>query len=116
MKEKIDQIRFYSNNNEKNTNSFEELTANNNNFYSLVQYGTISSFNIQTLPGTEIIFQYRLPSHEELHTISIIIDHSGRYNFECNDYILTGFAINEQSLNIICKNKRAFFIAIISHI
>ena len=116
----IDQIRYYSINNEKNTHSFDDICNkhlnNQINIYQLSNYLKIKEFNIKTLPGTRINFQYRRSFEAEDNNhilLSIIIDHSGVYNLDCTDFYLEGFSIDKESLEIINRNDLGYFIATI---
>ena len=120
MNDKLAQIRFYANNDPRNTHSFSQLSNeniedNNQGFTDKIKlsaYNQITDFNIRTLPGTLIYFYKDISTNDYF---SIRIDHSGVYNLTCTNISLQYFVIDKNSLDIIEKTDGAFFIATISH-
>ena len=114
---KIGQIRFYGNNDNRNTVSFENLVNSyilypeeEANTLPYKTYPSLKELQIKTLPGTIITFKYKLNENSESESFTIIVDHSGVYNLECNNFILTEFSINSKSLEIIRDNNFGYFI------
>lgn len=111
MKEELSQIRFYADDETKNTTTYDVLSTG----YSLSHFNKIKDFNIRTLPGTLINFYYTVNDSLTEKTTSVLVDHSGVYNLSCDGLSLNSFNIDSKSLDIIRMTTYGFFIATISH-
>ena len=112
----VNQIRYYSDLDDRNTITYDEIMYQNDEDgikNNLFQYSPINNIEINTLPGTKLKFTYRIlnDSNKTNKYVDIIIDHTGNYYLDCTNLIEPiGISIEKESLDLIKQNDFAFFI------